>query len=167
MKIIAPSAAILATLALLAGTVEAQEAPAVSPDPTVTGDPRTNAGAAPMTDDAVFKAFHGRAGVERVINDTIDHSMADPRISDIFKGHDIPRLKRTLTEQVCYLIGGGCVYSGKDMKTAHKDMGLQTSDMNALVEDLQWAMDKEGVPFHAQNRLLAKLAPMKRMSVTR
>ena len=36
-----------------------------------------------------------------------------------------------------------------------------------LVENLQWAMRREGVPFAAQNRLLAKLAPMKRVIVER
>jgi hemoglobin len=34
------------------------------------------------------------------------------------------------------------------------------ADMNALVENLQTAMREAGVPFAAQNRLLAKLAPM-------
>ena len=34
------------------------------------------------------------------------------------------------------------------------------SDMNALVENLQQAMREENVPFAAQNRFLAKLAPM-------
>ncbi len=29
-----------------------------------------------------------------------------------------------------------------------------------MVEDLQKAMDKEGVPFATQNRFLARLAPM-------
>ena len=33
---------------------------------------------------------------------------------------------------------------------------------NALVEDLQIAMDKRGIPFRAQNQLPAKLVPMHR-----
>ncbi len=126
-----------------------------------------DAGAAPMTSDAVFKAFHGQEGVDRVTSTLIDKSMADPRISDIFKGQDIPHLKKMLSEQFCYLLDGPCTYTGKDMKAAHKDMGLQMSDFNALVEDLQFAMDKEGVPFRAQNKLLAKLAPMERVVVVR
>jgi hemoglobin len=48
-----------------------------------------------------------------------------------------------------------------DMKTAHQHMGLQAHDFNAVVEHLEGAMDKEGVPFNIQARLLAKLAPMK------
>ncbi len=126
-----------------------------------------DAGATPMTNDAVFKAFHGQEGVNRVADTLIDKSMADPRISDIFKGQDIPHLKKMLSEQFCYLLDGPCSYTGKDMKEAHKDMGLQMSDFNALVEDLQFAMDKEGVPFRAQNKLLAKLAPMERVVVVR
>ena len=39
--------------------------------------------------------------------------------------------------------------------------------MNALVENLQQAMHEQGVPFGAQNRFLAKLAPMTRSVVTR
>ena len=126
-----------------------------------------DAGAAPMTSDAVFKAFHGQAGVDRVVNVMIDKSMADPRISDIFNGQDIPHLKTMLDQQFCYLLDGPCAYTGKDMKEAHKDLGIQMSDFNALVENLQFAMDKEGVPFRAQNKLLAKLAPMERVVVVR
>jgi hemoglobin len=126
-----------------------------------------DAGATPLPNDAVFNAFHGQAGVDRVVETLIDKSVADPRISDIFKGQDLPHLKKMLSEQFCYLLDGPCKYTGKDMKEAHKDMGLQMSDFNALVEDLQFAMDKEGVPFRAQNKLLAKLAPMERVVVVR
>jgi len=40
-------------------------------------------------------------------------------------------------------------------------------DMNALVENLQAAMREENIPFAAQNRFLAKLAPMSRQVITR
>jgi hemoglobin len=171
LRLMSTTAAAATSLALMSAMpVFAQDATPPGEKPLtepVKGDPATNAGATPIQGDAVIKAFHGKDGVYRVVNDTIDRGMADPRISDIFKSHDIVRLKRTLSEQVCYLIGGPCVYSGKDMAVSHKDMGLQVSDMNALVEDLQLAMDKEGVPFRAQNQLLAKLAPMKHEVVTR
>lgn len=126
-----------------------------------------NAGAQPFAGAAMFEAFHGKEGVARIVKEMLDQSFTDPRSSDIFKGHDRVRLERTLDEQFCYILGGGCDYTGRDMKTTHKDMGLQASDMNILVEHLQSAMDKEGVPFGVQNRFLAKLAPMKRDSIER
>lgn len=53
------------------------------------------------------------------------------------------------------------------MEAAHRDLGLQRADLNALVENLQRAMREGKVPFSAQNRLLAKLAPMERDVVVR
>ncbi|MDO9490354.1 MAG: group 1 truncated hemoglobin [Sphingomonadaceae bacterium] len=134
-------------------------------DPYTVSD--ANAGAAPFAGDKMLGAFNGREGIARIVSSTIDRSVADPRIGDIFKGHDLVRIKRTLTEQFCYLLGGGCAYTGRDMAASHKDLGLQNADFNALVENLQRAMDAEKVPFVAQNRLLAKLAPMQRTTVTR
>jgi hemoglobin len=124
-----------------------------------------NAGTRPMADDGVFKAFHGKEGIQRISNAVVDKAAADPRIAEIFKSQDLVRLKRTLAEQICYLLDGPCTYSGRDMKTSHKDLGIQNADFNALVEDLQWAMGQEHVSFRAQNKLLAKLAPMQRTVV--
>ncbi len=144
---------------------------AAAPKPEEPVDPYqqsdANAGTAPMKDDGTFKAFHGLNGLERISADLVAFSHADPRTADIFRAADNTRLVRTLTEQFCYILGGGCSYSGRDMKSVHADMGLQTADFAALVENLQRAMDKERVPFAAQNRLLAKLAPMKRVIVVR
>lgn len=164
------SAALAAVITLtLSGAALAQEAlvpPSEKPvDPYVQSN--ASAHATPLSDKATFEAFKGREGLSRIAADTVDRSMADPRIKDIFATTDVPRLKRTLTEQFCYVLGGGCDYSGRDMATAHKDMGVTNKHFNALVENLQWAMDKEGVPFSVQNKLLAKLAPMQRGVVER
>jgi len=126
-----------------------------------------NAGSQPFEGDHMWKAFHEQAGVDHVVDELVDRSLADPRISDIFKSHDMVRLRRTLKEQFCYLLNGGCEYSGRDMKAVHKDMGLQNTDFNALVEHLQAAMDHEKISFRDQNRFLAKLAPMQRPTVER
>lgn len=154
--------------ALTAGAAHAQPTtpPGEKPvDPYVISD--ANAGATPIKSDRLMAAFNGREGLARIADVTIDRCVGDPRIAEIFKNHDLVRIKRTLAEQFCYLLGGGCTYTGRDMTSSHKDLGIQTADFNALVENLQFAMDAEGVPFAAQNRLLAKLAPMKRMTVTR
>ncbi len=125
------------------------------------------AGAAPVEDASLFEQFHGLDGLKRISSDLVARSLADPRISDAFKGPDLVNLEDRLVEQFCYILGGPCGYTGKDMKEAHKDMGVNESEFGALVENLQKAMDKEGVPFRAQNKLLAKLAPMHRDVITR
>lgn len=127
----------------------------------------SNAGAKPSEDPRLFAAFHGKAGIDRVVDGFVQRNTADPRIADIFKGQDLIRLPRVLKEQFCYILGGGCAYSGRDMREAHRNMGLQNADMNAVVENLQASMSAERVPFWAQNKLLAKLAPMRHHVVER
>ncbi|MBC7669077.1 MAG: group 1 truncated hemoglobin [Gemmatimonadaceae bacterium] len=148
--------------AALAQTVPPGE---IAVDPYIQSN--ANAGATPMKDDSVFKAFHGKEGLVRITSDLVDRNLADPRIKDVFATADIVRLKRTLAEQFCYILDGGCDYTGKDMSASHKDQGITPRDFNALVENLQWAMDKERVPFAAQNKLLTKLAPMSRQAIER
>ncbi|WP_421729979.1 group I truncated hemoglobin [Brevundimonas sp.] len=126
-----------------------------------------HAGATPFEGAAMFEAFHGAEGVSRIVDDMVARSIADPRISPIFAASDLVRLRRTLKEQFCYMLGGGCDYSGMAMASSHADLGLQSADMGALVENLQHAMAAEGVPFATQNRFLGKLAPMKGDVVTR
>ena len=148
----------LAALALLT-------APAVG---NAAAMPSTNrAGAEPIVGGSVYKAFHEQAGIGRVIDDFVGRITTDPRIQKRFEGANLDNLRLQLKAQVCYLVGGPCVYSGKDMHSAHTGMGLQNRDFNDLAEDLQLAMDKEGVPFPDQNKLLAKLAPMQRDIVTK
>jgi hemoglobin len=45
-------------------------------------------------------------------------------------------------------------------------MDIKRSDFNALVEVLQISMNRRGIAFGAQNRLLALLAPMHREIIT-
>ena len=162
----------LSLLLLLAQPATPPVAPPVAPppgeepvEPYAMSD--ANAGARPVADPALAAAFHGRAGIARIVNGLVERNIADPRISDIFKGQDLVRLRRTLTEQFCYLLAAGCRYSGRDMKSSHRDLGIQQKDFNALVENLQAAMRTERVSFAAQNRLLAKLAPMHRDVIVR
>ena len=124
------------------------------------------AGAEPIAGDGVYKAFHEQAGIDRIIDDFVMRITTDPRISARFQSANLVRLRFELKSQVCYLTGGPCTYSGKDMKSAHAGMGLKNLDFNALAEDLQLSMEREHVSFPAQNALLAKLAPMQRAVVT-
>jgi hemoglobin len=126
-----------------------------------------NAGTTPFKGGGMAKAFHGQAGIHRIVDSFVESNFADPVIGEIFKGHDQVRLKRVIFEQFCYILGAGCDYSGRDMKNAHHFMGVQQKDMNKLVENLQAAMRAERVSFVAQNKFLSKLAPMRKDVVER
>jgi hemoglobin len=113
-------------------------------------------------DDALFQSFGGKPGLVRVVDDFVPRLVADPRLHAFFEKADLDHLKQGLVAQFCQVSGGDCAYEGPSMAVAHQDFEIRTADFNALVEDLQHAMDAQGIPFATQNRLLAKLAPMHR-----
>ena len=115
----------------------------------------------------VFEQFGGMPGMTALMDDFMVVLLEDPRMRPFFEKVDHDRVKRQLAEQFCAILGGGCAYSGRDMKETHAAFAIDKADFNALVEDLQIAMDRRGVPFRAQNKLLAILAPMHREVITR
>ncbi|MDH5700247.1 MAG: group 1 truncated hemoglobin, partial [Nitrospirota bacterium] len=74
---------------------------------------------------------------------------------------DIPKLKGHLVDQVCGATGGPCPYTGRDMKTTHAGMRINTADFTAMVEDLVAALNTFKVPQTEQEELLGLLGPMK------
>jgi hemoglobin len=110
----------------------------------------------------LYEDLGGRAKITAFSDDLVERAIHDDRIKHFFKETDIPRLKARITDQICHLTGEKKRYRGANMKNAHSDFPIHVADFNALVEDLQLAMDDSEIPFATQNRLLAILAPMER-----
>src|SRR5262245_58761893 len=68
----------------------------------------------------------GYKAIQAVVDAAIKNIAADRRINRFFKGANIPRLRRQLADQICAASGGPCVYTGRDMKSAHAGMGIQS-----------------------------------------
>ena len=144
--------------ATLAFAQAVADAPAAAPTASTAPNP------APPHPElvGVFEQFGGLAGLTALNEEFMALMLADPRLEPYFRNVDRPRVTRQLTEQFCAVLGGGCAYSGRDMVERHASFKIERAHFNALVEVLQVAMDKRGIPFRAQNKLLAVLAPMHR-----
>lgn len=160
MKTFITSAA-LTLLAMASGHAIAQSMATAAKPPAAPAV--TPASAYPMAPAAgLYQAFGEQAGIRALMDDFVVRLKADPRIGDQFKDTQLDNLAKQLTDQVCQLAGGPCVYKGPDMKEAHANMDVTRSHFNALVEVLQVSMNARGIPFTRQNQLLALLAPMHR-----
>jgi hemoglobin len=115
----------------------------------------------------VFEQFGGKPGLVTLMDDFMVNLMADARTRPYFADSDREHIKAELVDQFCVILDGPCTYTGKDMEKVHRNLGINRAAFNALVEDLQTAMDKNKVPFRAQNKLLAKLAPMHPAVITK
>jgi hemoglobin len=110
----------------------------------------------------VFDQFGGEQGLVALMDLFMAKLVADPKTKPFFENANQAAVKKHLVEQFCAILGGGCAYTGRDMRTAHKGFDIGRDQFNALVEDLQKSMDERGIPFRAQNKLLARLAPLHR-----
>lgn len=115
----------------------------------------------PPKDDSLYRDLGAKPGITRIVEDMLLHIAHDERIVEHFRNVNITRLRDKLIEQFCVEAGGPCTYTGDTMAESHKGQHLTRSDFNALVEDLIKAMEDQGVPVTAQNRLIARLAPMR------
>ena len=122
----------------------------------------TTASAQPAPNDALYQQLGGQAGLVALTDDFMVRLLADPRMNPFFKDVDALQFKRQLAAQFCEVCGGPCQLEEPNMKKVHAGVDITRTDFNALVEVLQQSMDGRGISFSAQNRLLAKLAPMHR-----
>lgn len=121
---------------------------------------------ATQKEETLFKRLGGKKAIVAVVDDFVGNCATDPRINKFFAATaaDKKRLKKFknhMVDQLCEATGGPCKYKGKDMKTAHKGMGVQEGDFNALVENLTKSLDKFKVAEADKQTLLGVLAPMK------
>lgn len=109
---------------------------------------------------SLYSELGERSGISQLMETFILNIAEDERIIHHFANVDIARFHTMLTDHICELAGGPCVYKGDKMVEVHTGMNVSRAEFNALVEDLIIAMEQEQVPVGAQNRLLAILASL-------
>jgi hemoglobin len=115
-----------------------------------------------MSDKSLYERLGGKEAITAVVDDFVGRVAADNRINGFFAKANIPRLKTQLVNQICEASGGPCKYTGADMKTAHRGMGVTNAAFDALVGDLVATLDKFKVGDREKNDLLGALGPMKK-----
>src|SRR5207249_65847 len=82
----------------------------------------------------LYDRLGGKDAITAVVDEFVGRVAADARINKKFGKSNIPRVKSELVDQICNASGGPCKYTGRDMKTTHKNMGVTNGEFNALVE---------------------------------
>lgn len=125
-----------------------------------------NIASAQMAKKSLYSRLGGKKAITAVVGEFVNNCAGDSRINKFFAdtAKDAKRLakfKGNLVDQICSASGGPCKYKGKDMKTAHKGMGISDANFTALVEDLVKALNKFNVGATEQGELLGALGGMK------
>ena len=122
--------------------------------------------AAPQLDRRpLYAQLGGEAGLDALVDRFLRELAVDPDAAPHFRGADVKRFRTQLTLHLCQTFDGPCRYEGEAMPEVHRGMAITQREFNAVVEDLWRAMESLRIPTPVQNRVLARLAPMREQIV--
>jgi len=96
--------------------------------------------------------------IATVIDEFLSRFRSDPRLVRFDGGRSLDSRQRTrqlIVEQICSLAGGPCVYTGRDMKTAHAGLGITEAEWQANLQHASAALQKYGVGLREKEEFLA------------
>jgi hemoglobin len=114
---------------------------------------------------SLYKRLGGYDAIAAVTDDFIARLATDKQLGRFFVGHSedsLKKIRQHVVDQLCAATGGPCVYTGRDMKTSHKGMGITEADWNASVKDLIATLDKFKVPEREKNEVLGAVSSLKK-----
>jgi hemoglobin len=112
----------------------------------------------------LYQRLGGYDAIAAVTDDFVGRIATDPELKRFFAGLSVDsqkRLRQHVVDFLCSATGGPCVYTGRDMKTAHTGLGITEEDWNATVNDLVATLDKFKVPQKEKSDVLGAISGLK------
>src|SRR5213083_565418 len=150
---------IVVTLCLLGAlaVVAVGQAPPAQMNASMTG--------ATQDKKSLYQRLGGYDAIAAVVDEFITRLATDPRFERFFTGFSEDsqkRLRQHILDQFCAAAGGPCIYTGREMRTVHKGLGISEADWDAAAKHLVAALDKYKVPEAEKNDLLAFVVTQKK-----
>jgi hemoglobin len=118
--------------------------------------------AASAQEKTLCERLGGPPAISAVVDSFEQKALKDDRINKKFARSDTHRFDTNLKSFVEVTAHcPGVKYRGRNMKNAHKNMGVTEGEFNALVDDLVKTLDEFKVPEKEKGELLAALGPLK------
>jgi hemoglobin len=113
---------------------------------------------------SLYARLGGYDAIAAVTDDFIGRLATDKVLSRFFVGHSedsLKRIRQHVVDQLCAATGGPCVYTGRDMKTSHKGLGISEAEWNTAAAHLVATLDKFKVPQKEKDEVLGAVSGLK------
>ena len=110
-----------------------------------------------MTEQTLYERLGGYDAIAAVANNLLPRLENDTQLGRFWanRGDDgIAREKQLLIDYLCASAGGPMLYTGRDMPTSHKGMGITESDWQIFVGHLKATLAEFQVPQQEQDDVL-------------
>jgi hemoglobin len=107
---------------------------------------------------ALYERLGGYDAIAAVADDLLTRLKADRQLGRFWahRGEDgVRREKQLLIDFLCASAGGPLYYTGRDMATSHKGMGISEGDWQIFIGHVSATLDKFSVPAQERKEVLA------------
>jgi len=109
-------------------------------------------------EETLYRRLGGYDVIAAVIDEFLSRFGSDPKLARFGGGRSLDsrqRARQLLIDQMCSLAGGPCVYTGRDMKTAHAGLGITEAEWQATMQYASAALEKNRVAGKEKEGFLA------------
>ena len=113
-----------------------------------------------METPSLYTRLGGYDAIAAVTDALLARLLTDPQLGGFWKGHGEDRLRRDrqlVVNYMCTAAGGPVFYTGRDMKTSHKGLGIRTSDWEVFMQHATAVLEHFAVPATERDEVLAFL----------
>ncbi|MGP5156736.1 group I truncated hemoglobin [Pseudoalteromonas prydzensis] len=114
-----------------------------------------------MANLTLYQQLDGKAGLERLVDSFINQIGNDEQIIHYFEHANISHFREGFINHLCVLTNGPCEYTRDSMVEIHTGMHITEADFNHVVDLLINAMNEQNIDHTVQNKILAKMAPLR------
>jgi hemoglobin len=111
-----------------------------------------------MAGSTLYARLGGYDAIAAVCDDLLPRLMSDSQLGRFWMNRaadSIRREKQLLIDFLCASAGGPLYYTGRDMATSHKGMGISGGDWDRFLGHLNATLDKFKVPDAERRDVLA------------
>jgi hemoglobin len=122
-------------------------------------------GAAAPAPAALYRRLGGYDSLAVLTDDFMGRMARDPSLSRFFAastGESMGRIRQLLLDQLCAASGGPCLYVGRDMRSAHRGLGIREADWATTIGHLIASLDRRKIAQKEKDEVLAIASGLKR-----
>jgi hemoglobin len=116
-------------------------------------------------DKSLYQRLGGYDAIAAVTDEFIGRLTADEQLKRffvVFSTDSRMRTRQHVIDLVCKATGGPCVYTGREIRTAHAGAGITKSDWDRSVAIFVETLNKFKVPEREQKELAGLVTPLEK-----
>jgi hemoglobin len=126
-----------------------QQIPERNPIDSASGSPK---------EQSLYHRLGGYDVIAALVDDFLARHRANPQLARFLAGRSDDsrrRARQMLVDQMAELCGGPCFYIGREMKSSHAGLGIDSSDWQASMKCLAESLEHFKLPQQEKEEVLA------------